>query len=175
MLRNSNELLVTSNKLKNKKDSEGSSLVTRYSSLVDVEVIPGVSALNACAARLGAPLMHDFACISLSDRLTPWGTIEKRIETASLADFVIVLYNPKSTGRTEHINRARDIILKYRHPETPVGIVRAAMREDEKITITNLKNMLNNDIDMQTTIIIGNSQTFIWNGWMITPRGYERR
>lgn len=138
-----------------------------------VEVIPGISALNACAARLGAPLMHDFAAISLSDRLTPWELIEKRLEAASMSDFIIVLYNPKSMGRQEHINKARDIILKYRAPETPVGIVKAAMRDNENIVITNLKDMLTYNIDMQTAVIIGNSQTFTWNNWMITPRGYE--
>lgn len=142
---------------------------------ISVEIIPGISALNACASRLGAPIMHDFACISLSDRLTSWELIEKRLEASSMADFVIILYNPKSKGRDEHINRARDIILKYRPLSTPVGIIRSAMREDEKITIATLEDMLDNDIDMQTTIIIGNSQTFIWDGWMITPRGYEKK
>lgn len=144
-------------------------------SSVFVEVIPGISALNACAARLGAPLMHDFASISLSDRLTPWELIEKRLDAAAKADFVIILYNPKSKGRAEHIDRARKIILKCRKPETPVGIVKGAMREDERIIITDLKNMLEHDIDMQTTIIIGNSQTFVWNDRMITPRGYENK
>lgn len=142
---------------------------------VHVEVIPGISALNACAAKLGAPLTHDFACISLSDRLTPWDLIEKRLEAAAMADFVLVLFNPKSLGRQRHINRAREIILKYRNPETPVGIVTAAARENEKIVITNLKEMLNYEIDMQTTVIIGNSKSFIWNSWIITPRGYEGR
>jgi cobalt-precorrin 5A hydrolase/precorrin-3B C17-methyltransferase len=140
-----------------------------------VEVIPGISALNACAARLGAPLMHDFASISLSDRLTPWKLIEKRLESAAMADFIIVLYNPKSKGRPEHINKARDIILQYRNPATPVGIVKGAMRENEDIVITDLKGMLAHDIDMQTTVIIGNSQTVVWNNRMITPRGYERK
>lgn len=140
---------------------------------LSVEVIPGISALNACAARLGAPLMHDFAAISLSDRLTPWKLIEERLESAAKTDFVIVLYNPKSLGRPEHINEAREIILKHRAPETPVGIVRAAMRENESIAITDLRGMLNYDIDMQTTVIIGNSRTFIWDNRMITPRGYE--
>ncbi|MDP3258979.1 MAG: precorrin-3B C(17)-methyltransferase, partial [Thermodesulfovibrionales bacterium] len=141
--------------------------------LPDVEVIPGISALNACAARLGAPLMHDFASISLSDRLTPWKLIEKRLYAAAKADFVIILYNPKSKGRAEHIDRAREIILKCREPETPVGIVKGAMRENERVIITDLKNMLLHDIDMQTTVIIGNSQTFVWDSRMITPRGYE--
>lgn len=142
---------------------------------VAVEVIPGISALNACAARLGAPLMNDFAVISLSDRLTPWKLIEKRLEAASMSDLVIVLYNPKSTGRQGHIKKAADIVLQQRSPETPVGIVKAAMREDEHIAITNLEGMLNHDIDMQTTVIIGNSQSFIWNNRMITPRGYENK
>ena len=142
---------------------------------LSVEVIPGISALNACAARLGAPLMHDFASVSLSDRLTPWDLIEKRLAAAAMADFVIVLYNPKSVGRPEHVKKARAIFLKYRSPETPVGIVKAAMRDEEKIVITNLRDMLNHDIDMQTTVIIGNSNTLAWEQWMITPRGYEKK
>ncbi|MBF0557792.1 MAG: precorrin-3B C(17)-methyltransferase [Nitrospirae bacterium] len=139
---------------------------------VAVEVIPGISALNAGASRLGAPLMHDFAVISLSDRLTPWELIEKRLKAAAMADFVIVLYNPKSMGRPDHIDKARAICLRYRSAETPVGIVKAAMRENEKVIISNLRDMLNHDIDMQTTVFIGNSSTFAWNNMMITPRGY---
>jgi cobalt-precorrin 5A hydrolase/precorrin-3B C17-methyltransferase len=141
----------------------------------EIEVIPGVSALNAAAALLGAPLMHDFASISLSDRLTQWETIEKRLDAAAMADFVIVLYNPRSRGRTEQIIRARDIIMKRRLPDTPVGIVRGAMRENESVVITNLGKMLEEEIDMQTSIIIGNSNTFVWNNLMITPRGYEKK
>jgi cobalt-precorrin 5A hydrolase/precorrin-3B C17-methyltransferase len=146
---------------------------TRNSKLPLVEVIPGISALNAGAARLGAPLMHDFACISLSDRLTPWPMIEKRLEAAAGADFVIVLYNPRSKGRAGHINKAREIISKYRLRQTPVGIVKGAMRDHETIIITNLVDMRESDIDMQTTVIIGNSKTFCWNNLMITPRGYQ--
>ncbi len=137
-----------------------------------IEVVPGIPALGSCAARLGAPLMHDFASISLSDLLTPWELIEKRIEAAASADFVIIIYNPKSKGRKEHINKARDIILRFRPPQTPVGIVRSAMRDEEKITITDLGNMSGHKIDMQSTVIIGNSQTFTWNNRMVTPRGY---
>ena len=137
-----------------------------------IEVIPGIPALSSCAARLGAPLMHDFASISLSDLLTPWELIEKRIVAASSADFVIVIYNPKSKGRKEHINKARDIILRFRPAQTPVGIVRSAMRDEEEITITDLGNMSGHKIDMQSTVIIGNSQTFTWNNRMVTPRGY---
>jgi cobalt-precorrin 5A hydrolase/precorrin-3B C17-methyltransferase len=144
-----------------------------FSQLPSVEVIPGVSALNACAARLGAPLMHDFASISLSDRLTPWEIIEKRIDAAAMADFVIVLYNPKSKGRRNHIDKARDLVLRHRSPETPVGIVTGAMRENEKIVVTDLDRMLGYSINMHTTVIIGNSRTCVWKDRMITPRGYE--
>jgi len=144
-------------------------------SLVDVEIIPGIPALSASASRLGAPLMHDFASVSLSDLLTPWEVIEKRLEAAASADFVIVIYNPKSKGRKEHIKKARDIILKFRPAQTPVGIVRGAMRDEEEVIITDLRNMLDNEIDMQSTVIIGNSQTFTWENWMVTPRGYGNK
>ncbi len=140
-----------------------------------VEIVPGISALNAAASRLGAPLMHDFASISLSDRLTPWELIEKRLDAAASADFVIVLYNPKSRGRVGHLDRAVEIISKYRKPETPVGIVKAAMREGEQMTVSDLAGVLDADVDMQTTVIIGNSKTYIWNGRIITPRGYESK
>ena len=139
----------------------------------EVEVIPGISALNAAASRLGAPLMHDFACISLSDRLTPWEMIEKRLEAAAAADFVIVLYNPRSKGRAGHLNRAREIIRKHRDAKTAVGIVKGAMREQEMVIVTDLASMLDTDVDMQTTVIIGNSKTFVWNNLLITPRGYD--
>lgn len=140
-----------------------------------VEVIPGISALNAGASRLGAPLMHDFACISLSDRLTPWEMIEKRLDAAAAADFVIVLYNPRSKGRAGHLSRAREIILKHRGQKTAVGLVKGAMREQERVIVTDLANMRDTDVDMQTTVIIGNSKTFVWNDLMITPRGYENK
>lgn len=139
---------------------------------LDVEVIPGIAALNACAARLGAPLMHDFASISLSDLLTPWEMIEKRLDAASSADFVIVLYNPKSKRRTEHIVKARDIVRKYRKGDTPVGIVTAATRENEKLIVTTLDRMLDAEIGMQSSVIIGNSKTYAWRDFMVTPRGY---
>ncbi len=157
------------------KSGTSSNPRTLESSTPLVEVIPGISALNACAARLGAPLMHDFASISLSDRLTSWDLIEKRLEAASMADFVIVIYNPKSMGRTEQIRKAQEIILKHRDSKTPVGIVKGAMRDDEKVVLTTLGEMTECDIDMQTTVIVGNSNTFKWNDWMITPRGYEKK
>ncbi len=142
---------------------------------VEVEVVPGIPALSSCAARLGAPLMHDFASISLSDLLTPWELIEKRLDAAASADFVIAIYNPKSKGRPENINRAQEIILKHRPGNTPVGIVKAATRENEKVTVTDLAHMLECEIDMLSTVIIGNSQTFTWNDRMITPRGYGNK
>ncbi len=142
---------------------------------LDVDVMPGVSALNACASRLGAPLMHDFSAISLSDRLTPWGVIEKRLDAAASADFVIVLYNPKSKGRTTQIAKAGEIILRHRGGDTPVGIVKSAMRADEEVTITTLDKMLDHDIDMQSTVIVGNSRTFRWRDSMVTPRGYDTK
>jgi len=144
---------------------------TRNSSL-PIDIIPGIAALNACAARLGAPLMHDFAAVSLSDLLTPWEKITARLDAAAAADFVIVLYNPKSKRRTGHIEVARDIVLKYRPPETPVGIVTGAMRDHETVVITTLGQMLENEIGMQSCVIIGNTATRVWKHLMITPRGY---
>ncbi len=138
-----------------------------------IEIIPGIAAINGCAARLGAPLMHDFAAVSLSDLLTPWELIEKRLEAVALADFVVALYNPKSKKRTEHIVFAREIFMRHRPGSTPVGIVTAATRPDEVITITTLEAMLDADIGMQSTVIIGNASSFVWNGYMITPRGYQ--
>jgi precorrin-3B C17-methyltransferase len=138
-----------------------------------IEIIPGLAAINSCAARLGAPLMHDFCAISLSDLLTPMNVIEKRLEAAAAADFVTAIYNPKSKKRTDQIVLTREIFLKHRDPSTPVGIVTAATRENEKITITTLDDMLNQDINMQSTVIIGNSHTYTWNDLMITPRGYS--
>jgi precorrin-3B C17-methyltransferase len=140
-----------------------------------IEIIPGLAAINSCAARLGAPLMHDFAAISLSDLLTPWEVIEKRLEAVADADFVTAIYNPRSKRRTEQIVRAREIFLSHRDPKTPVGIVTAATRENEKIVISTLEDMLNHEIGMQSTVIIGNSQTFTWKDLMITPRGYGEK
>lgn len=148
-------------------------IAANRNSPVAVEVLPGIAAINSCAARLGAPLMHDFAAVSLSDLLTPWETIERRLHAAASADFVIALYNPKSKKRTEHIVKAREILLQYRQPSTPVGIVKGATRDDERVLVTDLEHMLANEITMQTTIIIGNSCTFSWRGKMVTPRGYS--
>jgi len=166
------ELLSAEARKRGSVEAKTSVLSDLSASELSVEIIPGIPALSACASRLGAPLMHDFASISLSDLLTPWELIEKRIEAAASADFVIVIYNPKSKGRQDHIKKARDIILKHRSPDTPVGIVKGATRENETVAITDLKNMLNKEIDMQSTVIIGNSNTFTWKDRMVTPRGY---
>ncbi len=140
-----------------------------------IQIIPGLAAINSCAARLGAPLMHDFAAISLSDLLTPWEVIEKRLEAVALADFVTAIYNPRSKRRTEQIVRAQEIFLTHRDPKTPVGIVTAATRDNEKIVISTLDQMCDQEIGMQSTVIIGNSQTFTWKDLMITPRGYDKK
>jgi precorrin-3B C17-methyltransferase len=138
-----------------------------------VEVIPGVTAATAAAAKLGAPLVSDFAVISLSDLLTPWSLIEKRLHAAAEANFVIALYNPQSEGRKEPLIKAYEILLKYRNPQTPVGIVKQAGRKGEETSITTLKHLLNCEIDMATTIIVGNSTTRLVGKQMVTPRGYD--
>lgn len=150
-------------------------LAASASSSVEIEIIPGIAALNACAAVLGAPLMHDFAAISLSDLMTEWEVIEKRLQAAAMADFVVVIYNPKSKRRTSQIERAREILLAHRAATTPVGIVNAASREQESLRISTLEHMLDEEIGMQTTLIVGNSQTFVQGERMITPRGYNRK
>lgn len=142
---------------------------------VPLEVIPGISAINSCAALLGAPIMHDACTISLSDHLTPWELIARRIEAAGMADFVIALYNPRSGRRTRQIVEAQRILLQYRSPNTPVGIVKSAYRSREQVVVTTLEQMLEHEIGMLTTVIIGNSSTFVYDGIMITPRGYQRK
>lgn len=137
-----------------------------------VQIFPGITALQAAASRVGAPLMHDFCAISLSDRLTPWEIIEKRLEAAAQADFVTALYNPRSQTRIQQIVTAQQIFLKYRAPNTPVVIVRSAYRKDEQITLTTLDKMLRIPIDMLTTVLIGNHSTRNYANWIITPRGY---
>lgn len=139
---------------------------------LSVDIIPGITSATSAAARLGAPLMHDFAVISLSDLLTPWEIIEKRLEASANADFVIVLYNPASNKRNWQLESARDIILKHKAPSTPVGIVKNTARRQEEIYITDLENMLNYPVDMLTTVIIGNKSTKAAGGFIITPRGY---
>ncbi len=137
-----------------------------------VEVFPGVSAVNAAAARVGAPLMHDFCTISLSDRLTPWPVIEKRLEAAAEADFVTALYNPRSRDRQQQLQKAQQIFQRHRAPRTPVAIVRAAYRPDEQITLTTLEKFDPTAVDMFSLVLIGNASTRRFRDWLITPRGY---
>ena len=136
-------------------------------------VIAGISAGNAAASILGAPLMHDFAVISLSDLLTPWELIKKRAKAAAEADFVVALYNPKSKKRVQNIEEIREIFLRHRTPDTPVGIVNHAAREAESKTLSTLQEFTREKIDMFSLVIIGNSRTYVKEGYMITPRGYE--
>jgi cobalt-precorrin 5A hydrolase/precorrin-3B C17-methyltransferase len=138
----------------------------------DVQIFPGITALQAAAARVGTPLMHDFCAISLSDLLTPWQVIEKRLAAAAEADFVTALYNPRSQTRIQQLAIARTIFLKYRHPYTPVAVVHSAYRQNEQITLTTLDKLLDAPIDMLTTVLIGNQSTRTHSDWMITPRGY---
>ena len=140
------------------------------------EVVPGLPAFVSAASTLGAPLMHDFASISLSDLLTPWKTITRRIEAAAMADFVIALYNPKSRGRTTQLPEAVEIIRGHREPATPVGIVKDSSRSNERVITTTLAALSDffDEIDMSTSIIIGNSATFMTTEErMVTPRGYQ--
>lgn len=148
-------------------------LVLELAEDMDIEIVPGVSAANAAASALGAPLMHDYCVISLSDLLTDWELIKKRLEAAAMGDFVVALYNPKSMKRVEHIEVAREIMLKHKKGTTPVGIVQNARREGEKIVVTTLEDMLSHEIDMFTTVIIGNGNTYVKEGKMVTPRGYK--
>ena len=138
-----------------------------------VSTVPGVTAASAAASVLGAPLMHDFAVISLSDLMTPLDLIMKRVDCAGQGDLIVCLYNPKSKKRVDYMEKAADILMKYRKAETPVGIVRNAGRKDESHCITTLGALKDADIDMFSVVIIGNSQTYEKNGRMITPRGYR--
>jgi precorrin-3B C17-methyltransferase len=142
---------------------------------VEVEIIPGASALNTCASLIGAPLTHDFCAISLSDLLTPWPTIARRLDAVAYADFVVALYNPKSGRRTGQIVEAQRLFLRHRDRETPVAIVKSAFRPKQRIEFTTLEKMAEADIGMLTTVLIGNSNTYVKHGLMITPRGYANK
>ncbi len=140
---------------------------------LDVEFIPGITAATAAAARVGAPFMLDFAVISLSDLLQDWDVILKRLEAAASADFAVALYNPKSMKRVTQIEDAAAIFRKYRPGTTPVAICTSVGREDEKIVISDLDNFLNEEINMFSIVLIGNSTSVTDKGWIITPRGYR--
>ena len=140
---------------------------------IEIETVPGVTAASAAASVLGAPLMHDLSIISLSDLMTPLDLIMKRIDCAGISDMIVCLYNPKSKKRIDYVEQAADILMKYRKKETPVGIVRNAGRNDESKHITTLGELKDADIDMFSIVIVGNSQTYVSNGRMITPRGYK--
>ena len=140
-----------------------------------VETVPGISAMQAAAALLGAPLMQDFCAISLSDLLTPWTAISQRLEAAAQGDFVVAFYNPRSRTRQWQLMEARRILLEHRSGKTPVGIVKDAFRPGQQVTITDLEGLegIAEDINMVTTVVIGNSTTYLLQGHMATPRGYR--
>ena len=142
---------------------------------IEIEVIPGITAACGGAAVLGAPLTHDFAVISLSDLLTPWEKIEKRLTAAAQADFVICLYNPSSRNRPDYLQRACDILLRDKDPDTVCGTVRNIGREGEEGKLLTLAQLRDTQVDMFTTVFIGNSQTKVLSGKMVTPRGYLQR
>ena len=142
-----------------------------------VVTIPGVSALQSAASLLGSPLMQDFCAISLSNLLTPWERIEQRLEAAARGDFVVALYNPRSRRRDWQLLEARRILLEHRTGDTPVGLVREAYREEQRVALTDLASLeaRAEEVDMFTTVLIGNSTSYLLNGKMVTPRGYEEK
>jgi len=140
-----------------------------------VEVVPGIPALCAGAALLGAPLTHDFAVVSLSDLLTPWSLIAERLEAAARADFVIVLYNPKSKKRDWQLSKAQEILLAHRDPATPVGVVVGAMRANQDVQIVALRDLHRSKVDMQTTLFVGSRSSGRYLDFMFTPRGYAHK
>ena len=144
---------------------------------LQVEIVPGVSALNSCASIIGSPLMTDFAVVSMSDLLVPWEVIQNRVEAAAKGDFVIVVYNPASKKRVHQLQDTRKIILKHRKPTTPVAIIKGAFRESQTIVMTDLENLPNHsdELGMVSTVIIGNSSTYTYKDLMINPRGYKSK
>ena len=140
---------------------------------VEIEIIPGVTAANAAAARLGAPLMLDFAVISLSDLLVSWETIRRRVEAVAAADMVLALYNPRSMKRVRELEETVEILLRHRGPQTPVGIARAVGSAEESVALTTLGELLAQPVDMRTVVIVGNSMSRVLDGWFVTARGYS--
>jgi len=140
-----------------------------------VEVLPGISAFQAAAARLGAPVNHDFCAISLSDLLTPWEVIEKRLQAAAWGDFVVAIYNPRSKGRDWQLGRALEILLTERPPDTPAAILRNVTRADEQVHLTTLGALNPTDVDMFSLVMVGSSQSYTLGVYMATPRGYMQK
>lgn len=140
---------------------------------VPIEIVPGLTAAVSAAARLGAPLMLDFACISLSDLLVPWKTIQKRLEAVAASDLVVALYNPRSKTRVRQLERAAAIFCKHRPGVTPVGIATAVGSTREQIILTDLKRFLKEEINMRSVVLIGNRSSRVLQGWFVTPRGYK--
>ena len=138
----------------------------------ELRIVPGMTALNSCASLVGAPLGHDFCAISLSDLLTPWPVIARRIEAAAAADFVVGLYNPASGRRTRQIVEAQAILRRHRDGTTPVALIKSAYRKLQNAVLTDLDSFLEYEIGMLTTVLIGSSRTFVFEGYMVTPRGY---
>lgn len=141
----------------------------------ELRVVPGMTALSSCGSLVGAPFGHDFCAISLSDLLTPWPVIARRLEAAAAGDFVIALYNPASGRRTRQIVEAQAIIRRHRGGETPVGLVKSAYRKLQNAVLTDLDHFLDYEIGMLTTVLVGSSQTFVYEGYMVTPRGYKNK
>ena len=148
-------------------------LASKQDAKVEIKVIPGVTASIAAAAHLGAPLMNDFCHISLSDLMTPWEVIEKRLHAAAAADFVICLYNPRSKGRPHHLRKALDIISQYKAGTTVVGIGKDVARPKEIDAITTIDDLDETMVNMTSIVIVGNKETYVHDGRMITPRGYQ--
>ena len=141
----------------------------------ELRIIPGMTALSSCGSLVGAPLVHDFCAISLSDLLTPWPVIARRLEAAASADFVIGLYNPASGRRTRQIVEAQATIRRHRSGDTPVALVKSAYRKLQHAVVTDLDHLLDYEIGMLTTVLIGSSQSFVFEGYMVTPRGYGNK
>lgn len=140
---------------------------------VPIEIVPGVTAASAAAAALGAPLMLDFAVISLSDLLVPWETIRRRLEAVAAADLVTVLYNPRSKKRTRQLDEAAEVFLARRPGTTPVGIVTTAGRAEQSVVVADLADLTRQDVGMQSVVIVGNSASRRIDTWMVTARGYS--
>ncbi|WP_432452389.1 MULTISPECIES: precorrin-3B C(17)-methyltransferase [unclassified Agarivorans] len=142
---------------------------------IELEIVPGITAANACASLVGAPLGHDSCTISLSDLLTPWPVIVKRIEAAALADFAITFYNPRSRKRQQQIVEAQQILLQHRHPKTPVAIVNAAYRPEQSVQLSTLDKFTDLEFAMNAAVIVGNNSSFRFKDWIVTPRGYDNK